>query len=136
MDALPLKFEELGNARTFSVHELQISAERNPLDVNRQQYRVWLHEQEAAFITFDIFLPNELNLYEIVVARHLRCRDIGSSVIRFAADLAKSMEKNRLSIRAGQIGEQTKDELISYYKRRGLIQSANDPDLLYFEFAN
>ncbi len=112
------------------------SAEKNPLDGNRQQYRVWSENQEAAFITFDIFFPDELNLYEIVVAKNLRGRGIGSVLILFAVDLARTMGKQRLSIRAGQIGEQTKDELIAYYKRRGLIPSTDDPDLLYFEVAN
>ncbi|MHB8301638.1 MAG: GNAT family N-acetyltransferase [Acidobacteriaceae bacterium] len=133
MDALQLRFERLGNERTFLVPELQISATKNPLDNNRAQYRVWLGDEEAAFITFDIFWPDELNLYEIVVAKHLRRRGVGASVIQFAADLARTMEKKRLSIRAGRIGEQTKDELISYYQRRGLVLSADQPDLLYLE---
>jgi GNAT superfamily N-acetyltransferase len=130
-----IKFEKLGNERTFSVPELQRSACKNPLDDKRLQYRVWLDGQEAAFVTFDIFLTDELNLYEIVVAKDLRCRGVGSAAIIFAADLGREMGKSRLSIRAGKIGEQSKEELIGFYRRRGLAQSNDDPDLLELELS-
>jgi hypothetical protein len=125
-----IRFEKLDALRSFKTAELQKSACKNPLDENRAQYRVWLDEQEAAFVTFDIFWPQELNLYEVVVAKDLRRRGVCTAIIRFAANLAVEMGKFALTIRAGQIGEQTKSELIEFYKRRGLEPRSDDPDLL------
>jgi GNAT superfamily N-acetyltransferase len=123
-----LTFEELGRDRPFRTPELMERAIHNSWDKNRKQYRVWLGDQEAAFVTFDIFWPDQLNLYELIVAKDLRNRGIGSSIIGFAVDLAKEMGKPCLTIRAGQIGEQTKEELRCFYQRRGFTADPNDAD--------
>ena len=125
-----IRFEQLDALRSFGSPELQESADNNPLDANRAQYRVWLDGEEAAFFTFDIFLPGELNLYEVVVAKNFQSRGVCTKIINFAVDFARRAGKKTLTIRAGQIGEQTKPELIEFYKRRGLTPRKNDPELL------
>ncbi len=124
-----LKFEEITVERKFSIPELSESAAKNVWREDKKQYRVWLDDQEAAFVTFDTFWPDQLNLYEVVVAKAFRRRGVGSSVIRFAVNLARQMGKARLTVRVGKIGEQTKEEIKSFYLHRGLRPSPNDADL-------
>lgn len=132
---LKIRFEELGAQRTFSSAELQERSSCNPWDENRKQYRVWLGGDEAAFLTFDIFWPDELNLYELFVATSYRGIGVGSAAVAFAIDLARTMRKPRLSIRAIPLSNQSQEDLIAWYRRRGLQPSADDPELLIINTA-
>ena len=128
--ALTVRFEELGSVRTFSCADLQQRADLNAWDESRRQYRVWMEEREAAFLTFDIFWDDQLNLYEIFVTKEMRGRGIGTEAILFAADLGRKLGKPRLTIRAISLSEQSQEDLIAWYRRRGLLPSADDPELL------
>ena len=128
-----VRFEELGAQRSFVLPELEERSRRNPWDEKRQQYRVWLGEQEAAFMTFDIFWENELNLYELFVATSCRGMGVGTAAVAFAINLAKTMRKPRLSIRAIPLSDQSQEQLIAWYVRRGLRPSADDPELLVID---
>jgi len=96
---------------------------------------VWLGDDEVAFLTFDIFLPDELNLYEIFVARRYRRQGVGSEVIRFAADLGRLMCKKRLSIWARPLSHQSQEDLIAWYVRRGLKPTEEDDELLVIDLS-
>ena len=128
-----LRWEKLGRERVFSVPELQERQARNPYDEDREQYRVWYAGEEAAFVTYDIFWPDQLNLYEMIVARHLRGRGIGTRILLFSRELAGRMGKPKLSVRAGQFAEKTKEELRGFYLRRGLRFEEHDPNLFLFD---
>lgn len=128
-----IRFEEIGPHRTFSSSELQQRADHNPWDKNRKQYRVWLGAQEAAFLTFDICWPNELNLYEVFVSAEHRRRGVGGAIIRFAADLGRRMGKPRLTVRARPLSAQSQDDLIAWYVRQGLISSPGDREFLVLD---
>ena len=125
-----IRFEVLGSQRIFESAELQDRANQNSWDEWRKQYRIWLGDHEAAFMTFDIFLPNELNLYELFVATEYRGHGVGTAAIRFAADLGRRMGKAQLSIRARPLSGQSQDDLIAWYIRRGLTPRAEDPEFL------
>lgn len=125
-----IRFEELGIKRTFASSELQARANDNPLTDARKQYRVWLGDQEAAYLSFDVFWPEEINLYEIFVVSELRDHGIGSACIRFAVDLTKQLEKPRLTVRPKPLSGQSKDDLVAWYVRRGFTPMTDDPELL------
>ncbi len=84
-------------------------------------------------MTFDIFWPKELNLYELFVATKYRGHGVGTAAILFAADLGRRMGKAQLSIRATPLSEQSQDDLIAWYVRRGLTPTAEDPELLMLD---
>jgi GNAT superfamily N-acetyltransferase len=128
-----IRFEELGSTRIFESTELQDRANHNSWDERRKQYLIWLGDHEAAFMTFDIFLPKELNLYELFVATEYRGHGVGTAAILFAADLGRRMGKAQLSIRARPLSEQSQDDLIAWYVRRGLTPTAEDPELLMLD---
>jgi GNAT superfamily N-acetyltransferase len=130
-----IRFEELGSQRMFALPELQARADRNPLDEKRKQYRVWFGDDEVAFLTFDIFLPDELNVYEIFVAKKYRRQGVGSEVIRFAADLGRFMCKKRLSIWARPLSDQSQEDLIAWYVRRGLKPTEDDHERLLMDLS-
>ena len=121
-----IRFEKLGRLRTFRSSELQARADNNPLSDARKQYRVWVAESEAAYLSFDIW-PTELSLYEIFVAREFRDCGVGSECIRFAIKLATRLGKPRLTVRPGPLAEQSKEDLIAWYKRRGFTEVAGEP---------
>jgi GNAT superfamily N-acetyltransferase len=125
---LNLRFEELTRSRTFQIPELAESAERNTWTPDRKQYRVWLNNREAAFVTFDAFWPDRLVLYEMVVAKDLRRKGIGSAIIHFAIELAKQLNKPRLTVLVGQIGDLTTKELRAFYAGCGLTPATGDPN--------
>lgn len=125
-----IRFEKLGKQRTFASEELQARADSNPLQKGRDQYRVWLEGREAAYVSFDIRGKDELNLYEVFVVEELRKHGVGTEIVLFAIELAKKLEKQRLTVRPGQIADQSEADLVAWYERRGLAPSADDPDLL------
>ena len=92
-----------------------------------------LGDQEAAFVTFDICWPDELNLYECFVAREYRRQGVGTEIIRFAADLGRQMGKKQLSIRARPLAEQSQADLIAWYTHQGLTPSTHDPEFLLMD---
>ena len=123
-----IRFEELGKERTFALHELQVRADTNPLAEECRQYRVLLDENEAAYLSFDVWL-DELNLYEVFVAEVLRNQGIGTRIISFAIDLGKQMGKTRLTVRPRPLSDQPEADLVAWYLRRGFTPTAS-PELL------
>src|SRR5882762_1268588 len=117
------RFEELGAQRVFTSPELQERADGNPLTTDRKQFRVWLGEAEAAYLSFDINHPEGSmnNLYEICVARDFRNRGVGSECIRFAVELTKQLKKVRLVVRPKPFGPGawSKTRLRKWYTDRG-----------------
>ena len=92
-----------------------------------------MEEREAGFLTFDIFWPDQLNLYEIFVAKEMRGLGIGTQAILFAADLGRNLGKPRLTIRAHSLGGQSQEGLIAWYVSRGLSPSPEDSEFLIME---
>jgi GNAT superfamily N-acetyltransferase len=125
-----LRFEELGEERPFASAELQARAKGNPWKKGRKQYRVWLGESEAAYLSFDVFWDDRVNLYEIFVAAEFRGRGVGIECIRFAIKLTKELQKPRLTVQPGDIGGQSKDELRQWYIRRGFNPVKDEAELL------
>lgn len=125
-----LRFEELGPERTFASAELQDRANSNPWTKARQQYRVWCGEVEAAYLSFDIHWPDEINLYELWVVGELRGRGIGASCVRFAIELTKQFGKPRLSVRPGPLDGRSKAENRKWYRKQGFKPMKGEPDLL------
>jgi GNAT superfamily N-acetyltransferase len=97
--AQEFRFEELGEERKLSSSELQVRADNNPLQEGRKQYLVKLGDREAAYLSFDVFLPDEVNLYEVFVAREIRNHGVGSACIQFAVELTKRLGKSKLTVR-------------------------------------
>ena len=128
--AQEFRFEELGEEREFSSSELQARADSNPLQDGRKQYLVKLGDREAAYLSFDVFLPDEVNLYEVFVARELRNRGAGSACIQFAIELTKKLGKSKLTVRPKPLSEQSKGDLIAWYMRHGFTPMADEPRLL------
>jgi hypothetical protein len=88
---------------------------------------VRLRGKEAAF---DLIYEDQLNLYEMIVANEMRNQGVGTSIVRFGVALAEELGKPCLSIRAGQIGEQTIEEVREFYIGLGMVQrDEDDPDL-------
>jgi GNAT superfamily N-acetyltransferase len=131
--ALRLLFEQIGPQRQFSLSELQERADHNVWSKDRRQYRVWLGEQDVAFLTFDIFWEDQLNLYEVFVASGYRRCGVGAAIIRFAADLARRMGKPRLTIRARPLSGQSQKDLIAWYIRQGLTPTPGEPEFLVMD---
>ena len=125
-----VQFKELGKERTFSLPDLQVRADANPLAPGRKQYRVQVYKQDAAYLSFDTFLGDQLNLYEIFVAASFRGQGIGSECIRFAVDLARELGKPRVTVRPTPLSGQSKDDLIAWYVRRGFVSAKDAPELL------
>jgi GNAT superfamily N-acetyltransferase len=125
-----IQFEELGSERTFASAELQERANGNPLAEGRKQYRVWLDDSEAAYLTFDTCWEDQLNLYEVFVATAIRNQGVGTKIIRFALDLARKMGKPRLTVRPEPLSEQSKPDLIAWCTHQGFTPTAEDPQLL------
>jgi GNAT superfamily N-acetyltransferase len=121
-----IRFEELREERPFTSAELQARAKANPWKKGRKQYRVWLGESEAAYLSFDVFWDDQVNLYEIFVAAEFRKQGVGARCIRFAIDLAKELQKPRVTVRPGYIGGQSKDELRQWYIRKGFNPAKDD----------
>ncbi len=129
MDSI-FRFEELGSQRTFASAALQARANNNPWTKARKQYRVWFGEVEAAYLSFDIHWPAEINLYELWVVAELRDRGIGSECVRFAIELTKQLGKPRLSVRPGPLDGRTKADNRKWYRSRGFKPMKGEPDLL------
>lgn len=127
---MQIEFEELGSQRTFALPELQARADGNPWSEARRQYRVQRNKQEVAYLSFDVFLPSEINLYEIFVAAQYRGQGIGCACILFAIDLGKQMGKERLSVRPEPLSEQSKEDLIEWYLRRGFVSKKGESGFL------
>ena len=130
-----VRFEEIGPERNFDLQELQERANHNAWNKNRKQYRVWSGDRQVAFVTFDTCWEDELNLYEVFVARQYRGQVIGTVIVQFAADLGKQMGKPRLTIRARPLSDQSQSELIAWYVRRGLIPREGEPEFLVMELS-
>jgi GNAT superfamily N-acetyltransferase len=124
------RFEELGEVRKFSSTELQARADSNPLQDGRKQYLVKLGDREAAYLSFDVFWPDEVNLYEVFVARELRNHGVGSACIQFGVGLTTKLGKSKLTVRPKPLSEQSKGDLIAWYMRRGFTAMADEPELL------
>jgi GNAT superfamily N-acetyltransferase len=125
-----VQFKELGKERTFSRPDLQVQADANPLAPGRKQYRVQVDQQEAAYLSFDMFWGDQLNLYEIFVAESFRGQGVGSECIRFAVDLARELGKPRVTVRPTPLSGQSKDDLIACYVRSGFVPAKDAPELL------
>ncbi len=125
-----VQFKELGKERTFSLPELQVRADANPLAPGRKQYRVQVDQQDAAYLSFDTFWGDQLNLYEIFVAESFRGQGVGSECICFAVDLAGELGKPRLTVRPTPLSGQSKDNLIAWYVHRGFVPAKDAPELL------
>ncbi|HYW67711.1 MAG TPA: GNAT family N-acetyltransferase [Candidatus Dormibacteraeota bacterium] len=128
--AQEFRFEELGEIRKFSSRELQARADSNPLQDGRRQFLVKLGDREAAYLSFDVFLPDEVNLYEVFVARELRNHGVGSACIQFGVELTTKLGKSKLTVRPKPLSEQSKGDLVAWYMRRGFAPMADDPHLL------
>jgi GNAT superfamily N-acetyltransferase len=128
--AQEFQFEELGQERKFSSSELQARADGNPLQDGRKQYLVKLGDREAAYLSFDVCWPDEVNLYEVFVERELRNLGVGSACIQFGVKLATKLGKSKLTVRPKPLSEQLKGDLIAWYMRRGFKPMANEPRLL------
>jgi GNAT superfamily N-acetyltransferase len=125
-----IRFEELGEERPFASAELQARAKANRWQKGRKQFRVWLGESEAAYLSFDVFWGDQVNLYEVFVAAEFRTRGVGAECIRFAMKLTKELQKPRLTVKPGYIGGQSKDELRQWYIRRGFNPVKDEAELL------
>src|ERR1700722_1570167 len=125
-----IRFDELGPERTFASAELQTRASGNPWQRGRRQFRVLLSETEVAYLSFDVFWEDQVNLYEIFVASAFRNRGVGCECICFAIRFTRELGKPRLTVRPGDIGGQTKAEVREWYIRRGFIPVKDEPDLL------
>jgi GNAT superfamily N-acetyltransferase len=125
-----IRLEELGRVRAFGSPELQTRADGNPLAPGRKQYRVWLGDREAAYLSFDVFWPNQINLYEVFVASEIRNRGVGSACIRFAIGLTKELAKPRLTVLPTPLSDMSENDLIAWYLRRGFTRVADEPKLL------
>ena len=125
-----IRFEELDSQRSFAVAELQVRADGNPLTEGRKQYRVWLDDQEAAYLSFDTFWEDQLNLYEVFVAEAVRNQGVGTEIIHFAAKLGRQMDKPRLTVLPEPLSEQPKGDLIGWYMRRGFKVAPDNSELL------
>jgi GNAT superfamily N-acetyltransferase len=125
-----VQFKELGQERKFTMPELQTRADANPLAPGRKQYRVQVDEQDAAYLSFDTFWGDQLNLYEIFVTETFRGQRVGSECILFAVDLARELGKSRVTVRPTPLSSQSKDDLIAWYVRRGFVPAKDAPELL------
>jgi GNAT superfamily N-acetyltransferase len=130
-----LRFEKLGKHRVFALAELQERADHNPLDDGREQYRVWIGDQEAAYLSFDTFYTDQLNMYEIFVASNLWNMGIGTKIIEFAVELGKQMGKTRLTARPRPLSDQSLTDLITWYVNRGFTPDKNEKGLFEIKFA-
>ena len=126
-----IRFERLSNERTFASPELQARADSNPLTDGRMQFRVWMGDREAAYLSFDIFWPDQLNLYEIFIVREFRSqRLVGPACVGFGVELARELHKPRLTVLPTPLSEQTTEELVGWYKRRGFTPTDDPRGLL------
>jgi GNAT superfamily N-acetyltransferase len=130
MESQQIHFEELGAKRTFAAAELQARANGNPWQEGRRQFKAPLGEMEVAYLSFDAFWDDQINLYEIFVASDFRNRGVGCECIRFAIKLTRQLGKPRLTVRAGYLGGQSKAEVVEWYKRRGYTHVKGEQDFL------
>jgi GNAT superfamily N-acetyltransferase len=91
---------------------------------------VKLGDREAAYLSFDVFWPDQINLYEIFVVRDLRNHGIGSECIRFALELTKSLSKPKLTVWPRPLSDQSQDDLVAWYMRRGFTPMLDNSELL------
>lgn len=120
-----LRFEELGRVREFALPELQARADNNLLAPGRRQFRVWLGDREAAYLSFDIW-DDELNLYEVFVANAMRGQGIGSEILSLSITFAKQLKKSRLTVCPHPLSDQRPEDLVEWYMRRG-FRPTEDP---------
>jgi GNAT superfamily N-acetyltransferase len=123
-------FEGLGKERTFALRELQTRADANPLADGRKQFRVWLGNREAAYLSFDTGWEDQLNLYEVFVAEAMRGQGVGTEIISFAIDLCREMGKPRLTVRPTPLSKQSMADLVAWYMRRGFKSAPEGSQLL------
>lgn len=129
-----IRFEELGIQRTFALADLQARADANPLTEHRKQYRVWMGDREAAYLSFDIAWEDQLNLYEVFVAESMRGKGVGSATIRFAINLGRQMGKPRLTVKPGPLSDQSMADLVAWYMRRGFTHTPEGSQFLEIVF--
>lgn len=123
---------ELANLESVDSFEIRKRSEASSKSQHTKQYFIVENDLEVGFLSLDI-RPNVdyLVLYEIFVLQKYRCQGVASRTLAEVEQFAKSLKYKKITLSPSPLeNEQSKPELICWYKKRGYVESQECPSEL------
>jgi len=133
---LNIELREVGSSDEFKSIVLKKRAAISSKPPITRHYVALCNKQEVAFVAIDV-PPNKgyLCIYELLVEPKMRCRGLGSAVVRKCQEMARQLGCKKICLipRPIEAGT-TEEQLVRWYTRLGFVQSKEQDSLLEIVF--